>query len=136
MDNWRSGCSIGSLYVFANKFDLERIGDCWMNGRVKIGDITMCIGHSGDCFHNFILLKHGVNFIKGIPESKFGAYNFGVEIKSWCPTMREFHLLCAGETLTYGIDIKLESTVPYYHEYQKIIHAPAIQPTESEGGIN
>lgn len=45
-----------------------------MNGRLRVGDVCMAVNHAGDCFSNFILLESVSNAVRGIPESRFGAY--------------------------------------------------------------
>ena len=119
---WGNGASIGSLVVFSDEMDLQRIGNCWMNGRVKIGDVAMPIGRSGDCFYNYILIEVGGNFITGIPGSRFGAYFFGLPIESWKPDDREFQLLCAGESIIFPADIH-KCKVPFISELNKIKEA-------------
>jgi hypothetical protein len=99
---WRNETGNGTLLVLNDPNDLERIGHCWMEGRLKLGDVVLCFDHSGDCFNDYILIEVFHNGIRGIPESKFGAYTLGTETK-WQPSNKEYHLLLAGENVLNGI---------------------------------
>lgn len=96
--NWRGGNSIGSAYLIKRQ-DVDRVGNCWMKGRLRVGDVVLCKQHSGDCFYDYILLEIFGNGVRGLGQVNFGSYTFSTELK-WKPTEREFHLLCAGESLT------------------------------------
>ena len=98
METWRSGNLVGRIYHLSER-DIERIGHCWMEDRLLVGDICLCIEHSGDCFYDYILLDVISNQIMGLPESMFGAYCFEGPPLKWKPTQKEFHLLNAGERL-------------------------------------
>lgn len=126
---WGTGASIGGLVVFDSEQSLQRVGSCWMAGRVKVGDVALCISHSGDCFYNYILVEIGGNFIRGLPGSEFGAYVFGRPIKSWTPTDREHHLLCAGESIIFKGEV-LTNTVPFIRELDEIKEAAQRQAVE------
>jgi hypothetical protein len=67
-----------------------------MRGRLKQDDLILCIKHTGDCFFDYILIKEYANGLKGIPQSRFGAYVLGEEVDKKL-NEKEFHLLCAGE---------------------------------------
>ncbi len=73
-----------------------RIGDCFLKGRIKKGDLFLCTKHSGDCFQDYIFVEEYGNGFRGKPEWRFGSYGIGdsevVEI-----TEREFQLLKIGE---------------------------------------
>ncbi|MBA7710292.1 hypothetical protein ES703_119232 [subsurface metagenome] len=99
--NWGEGNDVGCVYIF-DKEDLNRVGNCWMDGRLRVGDIVLCVGHSGDCFYDYILIGAGNNFVEGIPDSEFGSYTLSNQLK-WKPTNKEFHLLCAGESLVVDV---------------------------------
>ncbi len=96
MGNWGGGASIGQLYQFKDEHDLKRMGSCWMAGRVRIGDVALCLQHSGDCFHTYILMERYANGLKGIPGARFGACTFGEQLMPRL-SERAFHLLAAGE---------------------------------------
>ena len=102
MGDWGRGNEIGAVYVL-NAECTARVGGGWMKGRLRAGDIALCIEHTGDGFFDYILLETGENFVKGIPASRFGSYCFGVGACRWLPSDREFHLLCAGESITIPI---------------------------------
>lgn len=93
---WGSGASIGTMYKLSKK-DLDRVGSCWMSGRLMVGDLVLCIRHSGDCFYDYILVEEGANFYEGIPGSEFGSYTLGTKVKEF--SNKEYHLLAAGETI-------------------------------------
>ena len=102
---WGTGNDIGRIYKLSDA-DTGRVGNCSMKGRLHAGDIVMCIAHSGDCFFDYILLEVGENFVKGLPGLEFGSYCFGAEPLAWYPSKRDFHLLCAGESLTVSPSVK------------------------------
>jgi len=97
---WGTGNNIGQTYRLTER-DLTKVGHSWMEGRLKVDDLVVCSTHSGDCFYDYILVKEYANGLRGIPESKFGAYAFGNE-DSVELTAREFHLLMAGEFVERG----------------------------------
>jgi hypothetical protein len=88
----------GRLYILATE-DLSRVGNCWMKGRLKVGDVILCIDHGGDYFNDYLLMDVRDSFIRAIVASEFGAYMLGTKLH-WRPTKREFHLLCAGESIS------------------------------------
>lgn len=97
MNNWRDGNSIGTLYTL-EKNDLSRIGDCWLKGRLRAGDVILCVAHSGDCFNDYVLINPFLNGLNAILGSEFGAYVLGKKL-NWQPSKKEYHLLMAGKTL-------------------------------------
>ena len=97
--NWRS-CGNNGLVFVVEQEDIEWMGGGWMRGRIRPGEVCLRIGHSGDCFHQYILLEFGENFIKGIPGSEYGAYYRGGKEINWKPSRTEYNLLCAGEYIT------------------------------------
>lgn len=102
------GVHTGELYVIRPE-DFGRVGNCWMKGRLKDGDLIIATGHSGDCFWTYCLVEHGSVNVEGrqlykvIPESSFGAYVLGEPYPSQ-PTEREVHLLLAGESVPLDAD--------------------------------
>lgn len=84
MDNWRTGgIDIGDMRRLTGEFE-SRLGHSWVRGRLKHGDILVAIAHSGDCFHDYLLLNHsrvtraGAKqlYLDPVPHS-FGAYTLG-----------------------------------------------------------
>ena len=80
---WRGGMTEGAVYQVGPD-DLRRVGNCWANGRLKVGDLLLCVEHAGDCFYNFYLLdvadyanRPGVSLT--IVPKKLGAYSLGTE---------------------------------------------------------
>ena len=94
----RPGNTIGALYRVRDDSENSRVGHCWMAGRLRKGDLLLCIEHSGDCFNNYVLCELHTNAIRALHGSKFGAYVFGDPLVEEL-TAREFHLLMAGESV-------------------------------------
>jgi len=71
------------------------VGDCFLAGRLKKGDLFICIGHSGDCFQDYMYIEEYANCLIGKPEWSFGSYGIGdaekIEI-----TNKEFETLKSG----------------------------------------
>jgi hypothetical protein len=99
----RKGSKSGSVFVLSED-DLSRVGSCWMRGRLRIGDVCMCIKHSGDCFNDYILLQMYDNAIRGIPGSEFGAYVFYSDPLNWRPTPEEFDIIRVGGSDNRGLE--------------------------------
>lgn len=100
---WRTGNHHPGLLLTISEKDFDRVGICWMAGRLKDGDLIMCIEHAGDCFWHYALVRHDFTLARTgrqgyelIIGSKFGAYVLG-EPYEFQPSAREFHLLMAGE---------------------------------------
>ena len=94
---WGGGAEIGAVYVLKSKFDLERVGNCWADGKLKIGDRLLCIEKSGDCFYNYRLIETRKNKTRLI-KPMIGAYQLGKKVGRTLSN-RKFHLLLAGETI-------------------------------------
>jgi len=109
---WGHGSHHPGLILRISQADFERVGDCWMNGRLLEDDLIMCLEHSGDCFYDYVLLDHGWLLNGGefagrpgyrlIMESRFGAYVLGVPFE-YQATTKEFHQLMAGQDSTLGV---------------------------------
>lgn len=54
-----------------------RVGNCFLDGRLKKGDLFLCIRHSGDCFQNYIYVEEYDNCLISKPEWSFGSYGIG-----------------------------------------------------------
>ncbi len=54
-----------------------RVGDCFLAGRLKKGDLFLCTGHSGDCFQDYMFVEEYANCLIGKPEITFGSYGIG-----------------------------------------------------------
>lgn len=67
---------VGALWRIVNPKSV-RIGDCFMDGRLKQGDLWLGIAHSGDCFQTYMFIKEYSNCLVGEPEHHFGAYGIG-----------------------------------------------------------
>lgn len=97
MNNWNAGNEIGKLY-FVNEEDNSRVGHCWMNGRLKDGDLVLCLKHAGDYFNHYILVEVVYNALIPVLQSRFGAYRLGT-LAEWQPSEAELQLLLSGETI-------------------------------------
>lgn len=109
-DNWGVGYKHGGVYeVTSPKAANGAMGGCWMKGRLKKGDLLLCTGHSGDYFHNFILLKTYSNGWEGITGSEFGAYG---SIGKLVHTVgdRDFDTLVKGEFVDFEETKKIDHT--------------------------
>lgn len=110
-NEWRTGgARIGKVYRVLPS-DLGRVGNCWMRGRLREGDLVTPISHSGDCFWQWQLINGegpftyhargavgpGFKINAGV---RFGGYCMG-ELLAHQPTDREYHLLMAGETVHF-----------------------------------
>lgn len=54
-----------------------RVGNCFMAGRLKQGDLWLCIAHSGDCFQTYMFVEEYANCLIGRPDLTFGSYGIG-----------------------------------------------------------
>ena len=54
-----------------------RIGNCFLAGRLKKGDLFLCVRHSGDCFQDYIYVEEYANCLISKPECRFGSYGIG-----------------------------------------------------------
>jgi hypothetical protein len=107
MGNWGSGAEIGALYRIRPE-DFGRVGCCWMAGRLKDGDLVLCVAHSGDCFFDYILIYEYANGIEGIPGSSFGAYTLGSKV-DYTPSAKACAMLKRGEFVPVAGDYALRS---------------------------
>lgn len=61
----------------------ERLGHCWMKGRLMTNDLVLCVDHTGDGFHDYVLIEkrgsvmHGCGSLKAHIGSNFGSYGIG-----------------------------------------------------------
>lgn len=129
---WRkSGVQDKTIYVLTEE-DLGRVGNCWMQDRLFVGDLVTPIQLSGDCFYYYQLIEGGdagsrgttkghlrhtsVNNGKGLhcynicKGAVFGAYAMGTPFE-FQPTEREWHLLMAGEHVTFSEHIDVEESL-------------------------
>lgn len=99
---WNKGNEIGKLYILSES-DLSRVGDSWMRGRLRAGDVVLCIAHTGDCFNDYLLVVSIYNGLFSVKESRFGAYTLGTLLE-WQPSNAECTYLLSGVHVTNGID--------------------------------
>lgn len=65
---------LGLYQITDSEYANSRMGYCDMRGKLKDGDLALCVGHSGDYFHDFILLDVENEYISVRPDSKFCGY--------------------------------------------------------------
>lgn len=91
---WGVAARNGEVVRYIPLRDQDRMGHCdWLP---KAGDLCVCVGHSGDCFHSYVALRQtdgGGWRVVG----EFGAYGFGAKLAVL--GKREFHLAQAGEEI-------------------------------------
>jgi hypothetical protein len=114
MNLWRSSQAVGQVRVVGER-DLNRVGNCWMQGRLRVGDVIAVLALSGDCFWTYQLLEGGdhvsipngycpktgrLQMISGAYRiakgATFGAYEIGTLLDAQ-PTPREWLDLLEGE---------------------------------------
>jgi len=71
---------VGVLWQINNP-DSVYVGDCFLKGRLKKGDLFLCTGHTGDCFQDYMFVKEYGNGLKAFPEWTFGSYGIGDSTK-------------------------------------------------------
>jgi hypothetical protein len=54
-----------------------RVGDCFLAGRLKAGDVFYCSKHSGDCFQTYEYVKEYTNCYRLESKWSFGSYGIG-----------------------------------------------------------
>ena len=113
MSDWRKSLNTGDLLLVTDAKSVC-VGHCWMQGRLKKGDIALCVGHSGDGFHDFFLVDASFSVYRDgkyipsarlIMESRFGAYEWG-GLLDYKLSARDYHLLMAGETISFPGNIQ------------------------------
>lgn len=92
INGWGGNLAQGNLILVTSEEDCQRVGNCWMKGRLRVGDVIMVIEHSGDCFYDFCLVEVYSNSIKALTGTQFGAYSLGKPLK-WQPSDAERRVL-------------------------------------------
>lgn len=67
---------VGNIFRIKNPSTIS-IGHSFMAGRLLPGDLVLCIGHSGDCFQDYVPVAEYANGLSGLPKYKFGSYYIG-----------------------------------------------------------
>jgi len=67
---------VGNLWRIKDPHSIQ-IGNCFLAGRLKAGDLFLCTGHSGDCFQHYIYVEEYSNGLRGHPKWNFGSYGIG-----------------------------------------------------------
>lgn len=78
-----------------------RMGDCFFDGRLKKGDLVLCVRHSGDYFQDYIFLQEYENALEGLPDFNFGSYGIGKSERIFECTPDQFYKLCAGGSVDF-----------------------------------
>lgn len=95
---WGGGQEVGTVYLLSVE-DNKRFGSHWFAGRIKDGDVALCVEHTGDCFYDYKLLlvfANGLEIAKDSPG--LCGYGLGRRVAGEL-SAREYHLLMAGEFL-------------------------------------
>jgi len=123
--DWRGALGDGLIVRLDEPYGFEhRLGHTWARGRLREGDLLLCLEQAGDCFHNWLLLDHSVGtahgpdgertptlFLRTVP-APLGAYTMG----------RAIHRLTDDQLQELVDDGQLQ--IPLPAEY----HTPAAQP--------
>lgn len=98
--------------------DSVNVGDCFLKGRLKAGDLFLCTQHSGDFFQEYIFINtqqflDGHKYLVGLPQHTFCSYGVG--------DAEEFPITLSAddiETLRRGHDGLRISTVSYWDRHK------------------
>jgi len=93
---------VGCLFRIDNP-DSIQVGDCFLKGRLKKGDLFLCTAHSGDCFQEYTFVREYSNGMELCKNYSFGSYGIGDSVK-FTLTRKEFHLLLFGEMIPKTLD--------------------------------
>jgi hypothetical protein len=85
---------VGNLFRIKTP-ESVRVGNCFMSGRLKQGDLWLCTNHSGDCFQTYIYVEEYANCLIGNPALNFGSYGIG-DSESVDLASGEFEILKGG----------------------------------------
>ena len=94
----RGNETIGSLVRIMGVGDQERVGHCWMAGRLRVGEVVQVLQHAGDYFYNYALVRVYGDSIQLEPGVRFGAYSLGTPLK-WQPNREQADDLMKGESV-------------------------------------
>lgn len=93
---------VGKFWRIKNP-ESVRIGDCFLTGRLKKGDVFLCTKHSGDCFQTYTYVEIGESWdgtrigIKSLNNIEFGSYGIGdAEEEKYNITDNDFNILKSG----------------------------------------
>lgn len=89
--------------------DEVRIGHCFMRGRLRRGDLVLCLKHSGDCFQDYFAVEQCGGSLKGLPGIRFGSYGVDGAEDLGRLSERNAALLLAGERVQITIPQPEES---------------------------
>lgn len=67
---------VGNLWRIKTPQTVQ-VGHCFLAGRLKAGDLFLCVRHSGDCFQDYIFIEEYSNALIGKPKWEFGSYGIG-----------------------------------------------------------
>jgi hypothetical protein len=104
---WRDGGHYPGLLLELGERDFDRVGNCWLKSRLLVGDLALCLRHSGDAFWTYCLVNNRFTLVsdgksgpgyQAILPAEFSAYVLGTPWKHQ-PNAREAHLLMAGEKI-------------------------------------
>lgn len=72
---------VGKIWRIKNPKTIN-MGNCFLSGRLKEGDLFLCIEHAGDYCQNYIYIRKRTNlyhseFLESFPNWVFGSYGIG-----------------------------------------------------------
>lgn len=67
---------VGQFYYILDEAQQEKIDAGWMQGRLLLGDVALCIKDFGTGLYNYMLVHVGCNSLTPINASAFSAYAF------------------------------------------------------------
>lgn len=107
-NGWGVAYDRGGIYRIDDaKHDNSRMGNCDYAGKLKAGDLALCTDHTGDYFHDFILVEVLQGKLRTRPGTEFSAYG-GIGTKT--KQLSEAHFL--GLTKVGPIDNPPDSLSP------------------------
>jgi len=72
---------VGRIFVIRRPSTVH-VGNCFMAGRLRVGDVVLCTGHGGDCFQGYRFLQVYANCL--LPtEYTFSSYGIGDAYRKW-----------------------------------------------------
>ncbi len=96
---WGESAIVGRIYeVQACDHKLHRATD------QPVGQWCLCYKHSGDHFYTYIPLDRDGKSLRLRLTDQFASYSFGMLVTEIELSDRNFHLLCAGETMKIDDD--------------------------------
>jgi hypothetical protein len=90
---------VGLIYRVPKSLEGVSMNGHWMTGRLLEGDLLLCQAHGYAAIYEYRLLRLKDGALDLIEESHFPAIGILGVPTAWQPSTRDYHLLCAGETI-------------------------------------